>query len=433
MKIVWASNAMLQPTGYGRIAREILPRIQDESDHEVVQYAVSGLTHSMPFPLNGVTVYGNSSQAGTLGVRDYPIVNQMENPDIWLLNFDARVIRQALQQMDLRYALYPPVDHDPIAADWMPVLENAMEMVPYCRFGERVLRAVLDDADDVRDPVYHGVDVETYKPTDDANKEQAFDVNEDTFTVGIFKNNQDAQGKPVRQIRAFKLFVEENDLEDEAVLYLHSSVKENNTYNLQAIINRLGIEDMVSRANQRRFHFGVPDQQLNVLYNACDVVMNVTAGEGFSLPVFEAFATETPVIASGFTSMPELVDSEEGEIEYEKVQTPVVEADRGWLIPVWDKEPTMEKHSWRRTFKADHIKEALEIAYEHPELREEKGEAARNWVSSYTWSDVASQWISYFDSLEDRLFETDESGIEWGKIQTESGGVGALGGDRSDD
>lgn len=433
MKIVWASNAMIQPTVTGRIAREILPRIQNESDHEVMQYAVSGLTHIIPLPLNGVKVYGKSSRSGNLGVRDYPIVNRMENPDIWLLNFDAWRVGQGLQQMDLRYAVYPRIDHDPIGADWMPVLQDAMEMVPYCRFGERVLEDVVDDVENVKEPIYHGVDVETYKPTDEASKQQALQVEEDTFTVGIFKNNQNTQWKPVRQLRAFKLFVQENDLEDEAALYLHSSVQGSNPFNLQAIISRLEMEDMVSRTNQGQFRFGVPDQRMNVLYNACDVVMNVTAGEGFSLPLFEAFATETPVIASGFSSMPELTDSKEGEIEYNDVQTPVVAADRGWLVPVWEKEPTTEKHSWRRAFNAHHIKRALEMAYEHPELRDEKGEAARDWVSSYTWSDVASRWIDYFDALEDRLFETDESGIEWGKIQTESGGVGALGGDRSDD
>jgi len=429
MKIVWASNAMIQPTGYGRIAREILPRIQNESDHEVVQYAVSGLTHTMPIPLNGVRVYGNSSQGGNLGVQDYPVVNQMENPDIWLLNFDAWTVGQALQQMDFRYALYPPVDHDPIGTNWMPVLDDATEIVPYCRFGERVINDVADDTEKVREPIYHGVDVQTYKPLDEATKSQTLGVDEDTFLVGLFKNNQGTRWKPVRQLRAFKLFVQENDLEDEVLLYLHSSIQGSNTFNLQAIINRLGMGDMVSLANQGQFRFGVPDQQLNRLYNACDVVMNVTSSEGFGLPLLEAFATETPVIASGFSSMPELVDSTEGEIKYDDVQTPVVDADRGWLVAVWDKEPTREKHSWRRTFKADHIKRALERAYEQPEIREKKGAAARDWVSSYTWSNMATRWIDYFDALEDRLFEEDEMGIEWGKVGepgTEKGGVGAF-------
>lgn len=429
MKIVWASNAMIQPTGYGRIAREILPRIQNESDHEVVQYAVSGLTHTLPIPLNGVRVYGNSSQGGQLGVQDYPIVNQLENPDVWLLNFDAWTVGQALQQMDFRYALYPPVDHDPIGTDWVPVLDDAMEIVPYCRFGERVINDVAGDTEKVREPIYHGVDVETYTPADDTSKQQALNVDEDTFVAGIFKNNQSTRWKPVRHLRAFKLFVEEHDLEDDAVLYLHSSIQGSNTFNLQAMINRLGMSDIVTLANQGQFRFGVPDQHLNTLYNACDVVLNVTAGEGFGLPLLEAFATETPVIASGFSSMPEIIDSTEGELTYDDVQIPVVDGKRGWLVPVWDKEPTRKKHSWRRTFKADHIKQALERAYDNPDLREEKGEAARDWVSDYTWSTVASRWIDYFDGLEDRLFEEDEMGIEWGKVGepgAEKGGVGAF-------
>lgn len=430
MKIVWASNSMLQPTGYGRIAREILPRIQNESDHEIVQYAVSGLTHSMPVPLNGVKVYGSSSQGGNLGVRDYPIVDQMENPDIWVLNFDAWILGQALQQMDFRYALYPPIDHDPIAANWGSMLENAMEVVPYCDFGERVLKDSLDADPKVKEPIYHGVDVETYKPNDEVIKEQVLGVDGGTFTVGIFKNNQGTRWKPVRQLRAFKLFVQENDLEDEALLYLHSSIQGDNAFDLQTMIARLEMQNLVTLPNQGQFRFGVPDAQLNLLYNACDVVLNVSGGEGFGLPILESFATETPVIASGYSSMPELLSGDEGEIRHDDEGVDeFVETERGWLIPVWDTEPTRKKHSWRRTFKADHIKRALEIAYEHPELRNEKGEAARRWVSSYTWSNIASRWIDYFDALEDRMFEEDEMGIEWGKVGepgAEKGGVGAF-------
>lgn len=474
MKIVWASNFPHQPTGYARIAREVLPRINDGSDHDVAQFAVSGMVHSMPTVLNGVRTYGPSSQGGTLGAADFPLVDRMENADVWLLNFDAWSISNYLQEMDLRYVLYPPVDHDPIAANWMAPLRDAHEVVPYCAFGKRVIDAALDgEAEKVKQPIYHGVDTETYEP-EEGMKEQVFGVSEDVFTIGIFKNNQSTRWAPFKQLGGVKLFIEEYDLWDDVLVYINSPIQGSGTFDLDLVIDRLELGGVVTRANMGRARWGMPDFQLANMYNACDVVLNCTKGEGFGLPIFEAFATATPVIGNAFSSMPELIAGVEGETQwaysdmtgglpvskaelrgvegvdddlaeqiYDHIgptagpgdisSEHVIDANRGWLVPVWDREATMEKHSWRRTNRAEHIAAALGVAYERPDARETKGEAARKWVSSYRWDDVASRWVDYFDDLEDRLFETDEGGIEWGKVETEKGGVGALGGDRSDD
>lgn len=476
MNVVWAGNFPLQPTGYARIAREIPPRIDQQSDHDVAHFAVSGMVNTMPTMINGLTTYGPSSQGGNLGAADFPMVDQMENADVWLLNFDAWTVSQYLEQMDLRYALYPPVDHDPIAANWMSPLDNSQEIVPYCNFGKRVVEAALDDdADKVQEPIYHGIDTDTFEP-EDGMKEQVFGVSEDVFTIGIFKNNQSTRWAPFKQLGGVKLFIEEYDLWDDVLVYLHSPIQGSGAFDLSMIIDRLGLNDVVTQMTRGSNRWGMPDNQLSNMYNACDVVLNCTKGEGFGLPIFEAFATETPVIANGFSSMPELVDGREREITWasgnmgngrspsksklmevegvgddlatritdtlepelgpgpgEITADNVVDAERGWLVPVWDREATLEKHSWRRTNRVEHIASALGVAYERPDDRAAKGESARKWVKQYTWDDVANQWIEYFDNLETRLFETDESGIEWGKVETEKGGVGALGGERSDD
>lgn len=470
MKLVWAGNSPYQPTGYARIAREILPRLNEQSDHEVAQFAVSGLVNSMPTMLNGVRMYGPSSEGGNLGAADYPLVDQMENADFWLLNFDAWHVSQYLQQMDLRYALYPPVDHDPIAANWMTPLNNAQEVVPYCNFGKRVLEEALDDeAEKVQEPIYHGVDTDTFEP-EDGMKEQVFGVSEDMFTIGIFKNNQSTRWAPFKQLGGVKLFLDEYDLWDDVLVYINSPIQGSGAFDLNAIINRLELGDVVSRVNQRTARWGVPDHQLTNMYNACDVVLNCTKGEGFGLPIFEAFATETPVIGNAFSSMPELIDGDEGEIQWtyhnmanglpaskddllevegvgedladrivdtlgtstgpqDITAEHVIDAERGWLVPVWDREATLEKHSWRRTNRMEHIAAALGIAYDQPDARAKKGKAAREWVEQYTWDAVAEQWIDYFDALEERTFKEDEMGIEWSDIGSpgsEKGGVGAF-------
>ena len=135
MRILYASNAPLQPTGYGKIHREIVPRLNE--DHEVVSYCVSGLQNTMPFMHNGVKTYGQSSQGGNLGTLDIPVVREMEDIDLVHLNFDAWAVSQIVAQYDFPWTLYPPVDHEPLPQNWIQVMSNASKNVPYCSFGKR--------------------------------------------------------------------------------------------------------------------------------------------------------------------------------------------------------------------------------------------------------------------------------------------------------
>lgn len=51
---------------------------------------------------------------------------------------------------------------------------------------------------------------------------------------------------------------------------------------------------------------GVSDEQLNLIYNACDVLLFPTLNEGFGLPVAEAFVAGLPVVASDIEIMQEI-------------------------------------------------------------------------------------------------------------------------------
>ncbi len=69
----------------------------------------------------------------------------------------------------------------------------------------------------------------------------------------------------------------------------------------RALIGKLGIEDHV-------VHLGpVPDERLPGVYREADLVVMPSLHEGFGLPVLEAMASGTPVVAANRGSLPEVV------------------------------------------------------------------------------------------------------------------------------
>jgi glycosyltransferase involved in cell wall biosynthesis len=78
-------------------------------------------------------------------------------------------------------------------------------------------------------------------------------------------------------------------------------------WDMRELCKVLGLSGKVYATNQ--YDASVvpsPPQFLAQIYNACDVLMNVSAGEGFGIPIVEAQACGTPVITGNYTSMPEI-------------------------------------------------------------------------------------------------------------------------------
>jgi len=413
MKIIWAGNAHIQATGYGNICKHVVSYVQHNSKHKMVEFAVSGLNRCQPFDWDKVKVYGGSGRGGNFHIGDWPVVQGQEQADIWLVNFDAWATGDLIPRSGVKYVLYAPVDHDPLPPPWLPSMKKAYELVPYCTFGGRVMREGLGLAYPVQKPIYHGVDTSVFRPVK-VTKTNAFgrETPEEMFMVGIFKNNQGTRAKYETQLEGFRMFLDQLKDKD-ARLYLHCYKTGGSAFNVADLARKFDLSGYVYLVNQAMYRYGLSEEDLNMMYNACDVILNCVAGEGFGLPVIEAFAAKKPVIATAFSSMSELLCDEEGEIRRE--DHTVLETERGWLVGISDKEYTLGKQSARRIFRPEDIAEALMCAYESPEKRKEKGEAGYKWVQQYDWERIGDQWIEYFNGLEKRIREKRYS---WPKVKT---------------
>jgi glycosyltransferase involved in cell wall biosynthesis len=122
------------------------------------------------------------------------------------------------------------------------------------------------------------------------------------------------------------------------------------------LIEQLGLAGQVITAGY------VEGESLPMWYNAATVFAYPSLYEGFGLPVIEAVACGTPVVASHSTSLPEAVGPEE---------------DRGGLLA-----PPTDVEAWVG---------ALSRLLDDAALREELGERGRARAARFTWQATAQK------------------------------------------
>ena len=125
------------------------------------------------------------------------------------------------------------------------------------------------------------------------------------------------------------------------------------------------------------------DEQLNYLYNACDVGINTTTGEGWGMPSFEHAATRSAQIVPRHTS---LADLWKGAAEF--VDPTLTLTYPGNLTHAHIVTP-------------QGVAAALQPLYEDDPHREKLAEAAyRNATRpEFSWSAISRRWRRLFDEL----------------------------------
>ena len=117
---------------------------------------------------------------------------------------------------------------------------------------------------------------------------------------------------------------------------------------------------------------GLSDADLNILYNAADLMVSPTMAEGFGLTLAEAQACGVPVVATDYSAVSEV-------------------AAAGVLIPTTGTITNAYAHEWALVDEPA-MSAAVERLISKPALRRSIGEAGRRHVARYSWATACDQF-----------------------------------------
>jgi len=267
--------------------------------------------------------------------------------DVLITLYDVWVLKGAAWDK-LNIASWVPLDHTtmpPKVEAWLR--KDNVTPIAMSPFGVEQMKSRGIDCEYVP----HAIDTKIMKPTweiDGQNVREFMGVDEDTFVVGSVAANK-ASGLLHRKafsenLLAFSIF---RQTHPNSVLYLHTDpLGTAGGWNLLPMLKAMGIpKEAVMFPPFVDFKFGMSAEQVAALYTGMDVLLAPSYGGGFEIPIVEAQACGTRVIASSWTAPKDLVASD------------------GWLVegqPMWD--PAQEAF-WQVPLVPS-IVSALELAYE---------------------------------------------------------------------
>ncbi|NDD53247.1 glycosyltransferase [bacterium] len=386
--ILWYANAPWAGTGYGTQTAQVVKRISQQGFDIACHVNYGFEAGNTQYNLDGqpLTIYGSGfgqwrNDAITANAQHYGQITN-KSPlvitlcDVWTFGKDVIAA-------DIPVWSWTPVDHAPIPPNVARWFERPnTRAIAMSKFGKAMFEGAGIDCDYVPhafEPVFQPV--KALQGADGVTKSprELMSIGDDRFVVmmnaankGIVPNRKSFG----QNLLAFSIFAKKHD---DALLYLHTEqFGAMGGIDLTKLVKAVGIpEHQVKFVDQFAYRNQIPNQILAGLYSMSDVLLSVSMGEGFGIPVIEAQACGTPVIVSDWTAQPELCGD-------------------GWIVetqPDWD--PMQD--SWFATPLVSSIVDALEQAYNSGGGHSQK---AVDWAQDYN-ADVVFKtgWLPLLEKL----------------------------------
>ena len=213
-----------------------------------------------------------------------------------------------------------------------------------------------------------------------------FGSNSEKLVIINVNRNQFRKDIPMTML-GVHYFVEDNpELKGKVFLYLHMHPKDEMGWDLRLIGQQLGWTEGVDYGfpPEGEQHHGASVETLRGIYNAADLYLTTTSGEGWGLSITEAMMCECPVMAPVHTSLQEIGGLNRSRIWPLEVDAPYCATSDSVLR--WQCSP------WEIS---ERITECLQKTTE----RALKIVNAKDYVLGLSWPRVCDEWEDIFRRL----------------------------------
>lgn len=303
--------------------------------------------------------------------------------DVWMLDY----IRKLPNRKSFKFIWEFPIDGEPVPSNWIETVKESDIPVVMSQYAVDALHNVDPLLSLYKIP--RGIDLRVFKPITpivgkDVLRKEMMPKAVGKFVVGMFDRFQDRK-QINRGVEAFSKFIKNNKRED-AILYLHMDVNDPASVEQgkcligdNGILERYGVRNQVIINEDLRVEKGVDVEDLVKLYNCCDVKISSAQGEGWGLTNVEAMACGVPVIATNYTTMPEILAEGRG----------LLSDVKAFITGMYNVE--------RALVDTDHMAAQIDSLYCSPQLRKFFSDNALRWVPKIQWPIIIRHWEGIID------------------------------------
>jgi glycosyltransferase involved in cell wall biosynthesis len=387
MHLLWVSDSPDTPSGFGTVTRFVCGGLARRG-HTV---SVLGWQSTEASRHDGCAVYpigrfGFGSDALYLYLLERRPDAVVVLGDIkWLPSIMPPWVRRHLVMTATPLVLYFPVDgaraDGLLPPSWIDLLSYADVAVAMSQYGQ----AVAERCGVPARHIPHGVDLERFRPPPDRDEAKRRAGVADRFVVLSDSRNQPRKMLP-RLLDIFAAFAAEHP---RALLHLHTDPSDTRqatySYDVLADIRHHGLSGQarVTDGFRMRRGRGLPLSRLAALYQAADVHLLASTGEGFGLPNLQAAAVGAVPLAGAHSACQELVEG------------------HGHAIPVADW--VEDEFGIRRGLvDVEDAAKALAGYCDDADRLRQDATRSRLFAQGYGWDATVEAWDALLRSLPDR-------------------------------
>jgi len=303
MRILIAADGPNITSGYGNIARN-LGKQYSKKGHDVAFLSFQLLGGPVKEYETGLPIYSAYPSLNQIVMRksinlfNPEVIIHIRDPFAHTPNYFPQAYSFQEWKGKIKLIGYIMVQSDPYPMDVGLALNNNYDIIAVpTNYSKQVLERA-GTASNLIKVVKPGIDTSVFKPV--KAKKEDYGVTSSKLIVSVGVHDRPHKNW-ISLLYAFKLL---KNKFDDVQLFLNTGT---GAYHIEHIITVLGLSGSVLLPAVYIKEWGIPEEQLNEIYNIADCYCILSTAEGINLPALEALATGCPLVLTEHPNHVELI------------------------------------------------------------------------------------------------------------------------------